>query len=181
LNWAPMDPSVGMEGGVTVPPQSAGMLRLNWKGKRAFVGGERLTVDIWTQPQGVPAPRSYPRLEVAVPFVPALRVHPSSVSLDAIDRGEERTAEFICWSPTRPGFPLFALAKHPCFACSCVPMTKADFDKLATEVTSRVSSGYRVLVTVKERLSDTVQMDLGPFNRKVVLSSDPGMPEATVK
>jgi hypothetical protein len=181
LNWTPMARSVDMEDGVTVAPNAAGMVRLYWKGKHDFVGSERLTVDLWTRPEGILAPRSYPRIEVAVTFVPALRVYPSTANLEAIDLREERTAEFMCWSATRPDFPLTAKAKHPCFACSCIPMTEADRDKLASVVTSRVSFGYRVLVTVKERVSDTVQMDLGPFSRKVVLTSDPGIPEASVK
>ena len=44
----------------------------------------------------------------------------------------------------------------------------------------RVLAGYRVQVTARERVSDDVQMDLGPFIRRLVLESDPGIDPATV-
>src|SRR4029077_14906857 len=44
----------------------------------------------------------------------------------------------------------------------------------------RALSGYRVRVTVRERLNDQVQMELGPFSRKIMLKSDPDIEESFV-
>src|SRR5207245_6900724 len=40
--------------------------------------------------------------------------------------------------------------------------------------------GYAVRVTVRERLSDAVQMELGPFVRRITLTSDPEIEPAQV-
>ena len=44
----------------------------------------------------------------------------------------------------------------------------------------RALSGYRIRVAVRERLNDQVQMDLGPFSRKIKLTSDPDVEESNI-
>src|SRR5262249_24765488 len=86
----------------------------------------------------------------------------------------KETKEFKCWSSTRPKFSLTAKERtgDPCFACSCTPLTDQAREELGKTTNSRVLSGYVVRVTVSERLSDTVQMELGPFGRRIDLTSD---------
>src|SRR5262249_33009855 len=91
---------------------------------------------------------------------------------------EEKTAEFICWSSTRAGFSLAARedSGDPCVRCSCTLLTEEERGKQADErIKTRVLAAYRVRVVVSERLSESQQMDLGPFSRRVTLTSDPGI------
>src|SRR5262249_54350479 len=64
-------------------------------------------------------------------------------------------------------------AVDPCFLCSLRMMTQDERDSLADRMNSRVWIGYVVTVEVNERLSETVQMELGPFRRRVALTNDP--------
>jgi hypothetical protein len=52
------------------------------------------------------------------------------------------------------------------------PLNDAERDQLAKQQESRVLCGYRVDVTVHERISDRVQLELGPFLRRLQLATD---------
>jgi hypothetical protein len=170
--------------GIVVEPEAGGIVRLAWEDKKEKTSEDRtelLVVELWNQ--GVEGgPKAVHRLELPVMFVPALRLDRPIANLDDLGMKEEKTAEFKCWSSTRPQFNLTAKAQtpDPCISCSCTPLTEQAQKALADERGSRVLCGYTVQVTVHERLSDTVQMELGPFSRRILLTSDPGIEPTAV-
>jgi hypothetical protein len=170
--------------GVTVEPGAGGVVRLAWEDKKErqpTARDERLVVEVWTQAlEG--GPKTVNRLELPVTFVPPLRIDKDAESLkDDLGLGDEKMVEFKCWSSTRPKFPLTARerSEDPCFTCSCTPLNDEERKQLEASTKSHVLCGYRVAVTVRERLSDKVQMELGPFVRRIDLTSDPDI-EPTV-
>jgi hypothetical protein len=170
--------------GVNVGPGAGGVVRLAWEDKKEPSEQDRselLVVEVWTQAVGG-GPKTTNRLELPVTFVPALRVTPTYMHLGDFNIGDERTAEFKCWSSTRPKFSLTAKERtgDPCFTCTCTLLSDQGRKDLEKATNSHVLYGYLVRVTVHERLSDTVQMELGPFGRHVDLKSDPGIEPTSV-
>jgi hypothetical protein len=169
----------------TIPPDGAGLVRMNFQGKTQAPGGQRLSVELWTQAhEGSSRMVGREKLEFSVTYVPPLRVMPTTADLEDMNMGDEKSVDFAVWSSTRAQFSLTARERSgdPCFICTCTPMTPNDCRDFAdgSEGHVRALSGYRVHVTVKERLSDKVQLDLGPFQRRIVFSSDPGIEDGSV-
>ena len=163
--------------GVTVGPGEGGVVRLAWedkKEKQTTARDELLAVEVWTQPlEG--GPKTVNRLELPVTFVPALRVDKEQESLkDDLTLRDEKTVEFKCWSSTRPKVSLAAKERSgdPCISCSCTPLNEQERKDLAEVTRSHVLCGYKVTVMVRERLSDQIEMELGPFVRRIDLTSD---------
>src|SRR5207248_9566844 len=104
------------------------------------------------------------------------------LKLDDVNPKQEQTRELKCWSSTRPNFSLTAKERSgdPCFTCTCTPLSDEARKDLADLTKSRVLHGYNVRITVHERLNDNVQMELGPFGRRVILSSDPDIEPTSV-
>lgn len=180
LTWTEMP--VDDHKSTSIPAHGGGMVRVTWAGKKDKYGEERLAVTLWTQPHITPKPRTLVRLSLPVTWVPVLRVTPAKHDLGDFSPREEKTAEFMCWSSVRAGFPLSVRegAEDPCIHCSLTPMTDDEYRSLRQSVPVRALHGYRVRVTVRERLSDTVQMELGPFTRRIELTS-PGIAEAVAQ
>jgi hypothetical protein len=170
--------------GVTVGPGEGGVVRLAWEDKKEPSEQDRselLVVEVWAQAAGG-GPKTVNRLELPVTFVPALRVTPPIIPLGDLGLGDEKTAEFKCWSSTRAKFSVTAKERsgEPCFTCSCTPLASEARKDLEKATNSHVLDGYLVRVTVHERLSDTVQMELGPFGRRIDLKSDAGIEPTSV-
>jgi len=89
-------------------------------------------------------------------------------------KGQKETVEFRCWSSTRDSFELKVAEDrpNPCIKCDWQPMTEEERDDLAKKMNhqTRVRSGYRVTVTVHERISDKELLDLGPFHRRLIVT-----------
>jgi hypothetical protein len=167
-----------------IPPQASGIVRASWDGKRSKIGPERLTISFWTQSQQEsPTPRTPVQLEVPLAFVPALRFSPATVDYGEVGLREEKVAQVLVWSSTRAAFELKAREKtnDPCISCSWQPLNE-DQRRSFTEQFNGVPvrSGYLVQVRVKERQSDDKQMDLGPFNRRIVVQADEDIGEESV-
>jgi hypothetical protein len=196
MNWQEMKPD--QEKGVLVPPQGGGLVRVSWKAKKGKIGEERLAIGLWSQAKlDTPTPRVDTRLEILVRLVPVVRALPIPIiealrgakdtSIGDLGPNEERVKEFVCWSSVRAGFSLTAeeSGHDPCFACRCTPLTAEECRSLSTltqqaGVPIRALSGYRVRVTVHERINDHVQMELGPFSRRIRLKSDPDVEDSFV-
>lgn len=158
---------------VVVSPGVAGLIRVIWKGKQQ--DAIRLTAVLANRPADQPAVSpALPRLEIALAFVPAVRIQPPFVTLPDLPTRGTAEAEFVAWSSTRPRFKLDAKAdtQHPCVEVAVTPLTEAERERWAPTLKSRVQSGYLVRVKVHERRSDKEQLDLGPFRRKIELVSD---------
>lgn len=179
LRWSPMEKDDTRGHFVVVPPESEGILRLSWEGKKP--GHERLVAEFWTQPEADRAALyGYQRLEVPLVVVPPMRNLPPEANLGDIYPGGSGEARLFCWSSTRADLPLDVTVMgrddkpDRNFSCSWEPLSQAECEALAKEQTSRVLCAYRVTVRVQERLSDGTQLDLGPFRRKLSLVSTPG-------
>jgi hypothetical protein len=167
-------------------PGGAGILRLNWGGNKAVSTAEKLSVRLWMEcPEDPKRQRSEVGIELPLSFVTVLRVHPSEVNLDEFRQGDVKKAEFFCWSSLDGYFPLKVeeIRRDPSVECAWERLSHEDCQRIAaTSPESRVRAfcGYKVTLTVHERLSDAVQMPLGPFTRKVLLSSRPGMDDVGI-
>jgi hypothetical protein len=179
MRWQPISPD---NPGLTIDPQCGGVFRVTFKGEK--IGPARLAVNLWSQAKTeAPGPPSEYRLEVPVKYVPALRVSQPEITFGALDYGEEKTQEFVCWSSTRAGFSLQAKesSDDPCFRCTCTPLTENECVKAAGLLKARVLAGYNVKVSVQERVAEGGQLDLGSFARKLVLTSGADMEETSVE
>ncbi len=161
---------------VIVPPGAGGIVRIAWEGRKEIHGMQRLMVNLITQPtEGAVRPRAFPLLELPVAYVPMLRYYPIDQALPELGPNEEQTATFICWSSERAGFPLTAREESgdAHVQVTVEPIGPEESWQYANKVQSRILAAYRVNVKVRERVSDSVQMDLGPFTRRIVLESYP--------
>ena len=98
----------------------------------------------------------------------------------------------LCWSNTRRHFKLTPEVPEddPFVTCGRpVPLGADECAKLSKEIVSKdnpdskygpVLSGYYVPVVVSESLSDGRQLELGLFERRVTLKSDPDVEPITI-
>lgn len=182
LVWQPME--ISDTKGAAVPLGGAGLLRLHWAGKPDQIGMVRLTADLWTQAEtGKGRPRLFPKVEVPITYVHPLRASLLTKSLEEFAVGEEKSCEFSVWSPTRASFSLEAFEKNhdPLVICSTRPLTPEECQNLAATQDSRVLTGYQLKVSVRERLSDSQRMDLGPFHKRILLKSDVGTEDVSLQ
>jgi hypothetical protein len=161
-----------------VPPKRAGWARLAWKDEEA--GAKLLSIDIKTESEAGSAPPIH--LQFGATFVEPVRVLPESkvVAVEKLGIGDKpREAWFTVYSSTRPEFKLEPepdaeqRKRHPFVTCGKpVPLTRQQCDDLQKEHKRAVLCGYKVPVTVYERLEDGREHDLGPFRWTVPVKSD---------
>jgi hypothetical protein len=172
-----------------IPPKAQGLLRLEWEGRKA--GPDNIKASLWSQLLNKTSSRIYTTMEMPLTFVAPIMVTPSEAKIE-LGPGDRKTASFWCWSATRAGFHLSAHeeSSHPCFSCSCRPLVGSELELAQDSMKGEkgpppILFGYRVVVSVAERLDSGTQLDLGHFNRKIVLNSpdvdfSPGIQEYTV-
>jgi hypothetical protein len=163
----------------TVPPKAGGLIRINFKDKSHATGEILLAIDLWTQPgEGSNTQRSTPRLEYKYKRVGPFGYAPATADLGDFNPGDEKSHDFLALSSVNAQFPLKVYEKNhdPCFICTCTPLSGQELNLLShsSKGEVRAYSGYRIHVDVKEKVSDQVQMDLGPFQRRIVLESEEG-------
>jgi hypothetical protein len=157
-----------------VPAKSTGLLRMEWEGRKA--GPERIVATVWTQTAHNESSRVYTALEMPVVFVPPVIIAPNQGQVD-LGSGDRKTVNFWCWSATRAGFRLSAREEtsHPCFSCTCVPLVGPEYERALQGIKGQqppsILFGYRVMVNVAERSDNGTQLDLGHFNRRIILTS----------
>jgi hypothetical protein len=184
LNWEGLLVDKKDNTSLVVPPQGAGIVRVFWEAKE--VGLKRVTAELHTQPQsGGPSPITKVELEVPTKLVDAVRCDPPlAVQLGDLGGRESREAVIWCWSSAYAAFNATARVlnrdRQPdsCFVCAVRPMTEAERENLAGRLESRVLCGYRIGVTVHERVTDRQMLELGPFMRRLQVVTDL-MPEPT--
>jgi hypothetical protein len=152
-----------------------GIVRLNWLARSAEPAN--LSVKLWVGQNGKGEEID---LRLRVWFVKPFRLFvdgPLQVP-ELNTKGQKEKVKFRCWSSTRDRFDLKVKEDkdNPCFTCDWQPLTERECDDLAatflaeTKTPTRVRSGYRVTVTVHERISDQVLLDLGPFHRRLLVT-----------
>ncbi len=165
--------------GVTIPAHGLGIVRLLWHGKRKISGSiqpETLTAELWfhSKPSGAGT-----NLQVRALLLDSTRMDRTEASVQSLRVGDApRQVVFRCWSSTRPRFTLTSTLKaEPLYGVEIQPLTDGDEQALRA-LGGSVRSGYRVVVTVRERSVDgTHRLDLGPFRRRIELKAMDGNEE----
>jgi hypothetical protein len=165
-----------------VPPQTLGIVRLNWNSKQATV--QLLKAEINMKPKdgfGSSIPLSVP-----IVFVDPVHVESGEVPIGTINVGGASVEKkVVCWSSTRSHFSLRAgLIDVPFITCGePIPLTDGERWKMELAEKTRVASAYWIPLTVREQAEieeikkgkkqkKLVQMDLGPFTQQVPLVID---------
>ncbi len=164
--------------GFSVPAKRAGWARLGWKDQQP--GHQRISANLHTTSSAGKAPPIY--LETGGNFIDPVRVLPDNKNLAVgtlVNGDAPRTAWFTVYSSTRDRFSLEAepeavqQKEHPFVKCGRPePLSPTECGALQTEQKRRIRCGYRVPVSVSERLADGRENDLGPFQTGVALTSD---------
>lgn len=160
---------------VSVPAQTQGLVRLTWEGKEPRPQRLKATLDIGEPTQSNTLTRAV--LEVPVQFVDVLRVDHPVMDVDEMLPGTQRRAMFPCFSSTRAALTLTAHEKSgdPCVQCSVRPMLPIEREILqqqrSRESPLPILGAYVIEVSLSERVGEK-QLDLGPFQREIILSAD---------
>jgi len=152
------------------------VVQLHWKAD--MPGPMLVRADLWSQKGD--RPRRIRSLEQRVLVVPGLQVAPTWTQFkDLTAKGQRESVTFTCWSPTRSNFSvrLRDFTNHPAFAFTTEPLTEVECRNVALAQKSAVRSGYRVSVAVTE----SEQLDLGPFSRQIILEGEVGDKPLTVQ
>jgi len=160
----PADPRLGL---------NLAAFRMNWEAKN--FGPQRLTAEI--NATGGDNKTTETRLEVPLNVVPAVQFRPIQIDVGALTAGAVRTIEYVLWSATHDDFPLVLpkLPDDPGFVFSAPRRLTADecarlgdqlIERYPDQAPTRCRAGYRVTLTVHERLGDR-QLDLGPFTKRL--------------
>jgi hypothetical protein len=173
-SWSYLKSGDDKVGTFTIPPKACGLIRLGWQGLKA--GKEMAKAVLWTELPGKTEPRGRVSLEMPLMFVAPIIVYPSKAKVE-LGPGEQQKLDIWCWSDTNAGFQLQAREKesHPCFTCSCLPMSRTELLELGAKMRGPTGPhplfGYHVVVTMVERLPQGPQLDLGDFDREILLTS----------
>jgi hypothetical protein len=168
----------GDDKAIPVAAKGSGYVRLNWERRQS--GPIRLAAKVWVQAKGNPRTRSGgTSLEVPITVVSAFRYFPDILKVPDLQPNTQASSDLYFWSSTRAGFALHAheATNDPCFTCTSTPLTGDAFREVA-DILQKEQEGthpltiYRVGLTVNERLTDGTQMDLGPFYREIILTTD---------
>jgi hypothetical protein len=169
--------------GFPIPPQSQGILRLTWQGRKAAGEKLRLNIGLWAQPKGQTRLRALTGVEVPIIMAFPLQFSPPKVHVGTLTQDGQQQAEFTVWSVTRDALPL-TFAQRPedvCFQFELKPLPPEETSQLKErlkkeqENASRVRTAYRLVVTARESVADPKesgklrQLDLGPFAYRVPL------------
>lgn len=168
--WQPVtaEPKVAVPPGA--PDLPAAMI-LRFTCQASEPGQERVTGKVLVE-QGFA--RSKESLGARVRFVPPFMVDPAEVRFRPLtSEGQKETAEFFCWSASRPRFDLKAREEtgDPSFECVATPLTATELQALAGRTNSAALAGYRVKVQVAPQ-QGARPFDLGLFTRWIELKSD---------
>jgi hypothetical protein len=177
LGWEELLEAKHKDEGLVIDPGTAGLVRMSWKSpEREESNQVRFTADLWMQVKGNSASRRRIQLATRVDFVPPVRSFPDTVELKDWNDGVAR-GEFSCWSATRTHFSLTARERDddPCVEVQTTPLTPEECAEMESRMKkanflSRVLSGYRVAVTVRQTQGDHA-LEQGHFDRYVSLMS----------
>jgi hypothetical protein len=177
--WEPLD--LESKKGVPVPPKGGGLLRVRFKGKKDLFGAFLVKVRLWQEPQGQPAQRMYGDLELPITYVAPITLSSGQINLENFNARDEKSGALVIYSSTQAKFDLYVNEVHPSPLIN-VQINDLNNDEIAdlqkvSGPEKRILAAKRVLLTVHERLSDSQRMDLGPFYRKIWVSTSKDDPE----
>lgn len=160
--------------GVEVPANAFGFVRMTWDGKKGGNEGDsvgrRLVATLWFHERASGDTR---RLEVKVHLSEPVRIETNEIVLPVIREKGQRQAIYRVWSATRDDFKVkieaeggpLVQAEQP------LPLTAGERQMLSEKFDIKVKSGYRLAVTINERLDDgKLRFPQGPFTRKITIT-----------
>jgi hypothetical protein len=162
--------------GFSIPARAIGWVRVGWKDDK--VGDQRFTAEMWVyQPNsGVLF-----TLDIGVSFIEPIDIcwedeqQKSDATVGKLSPGDQREAQFLIWSCTRKEFTIHQELPPKVDACITAGAPTSLSDKelqfLTFQHKRKALSGYRVVVTVKERSGDQ-QLDIGPFRRGITWKAE---------
>jgi hypothetical protein len=186
LQWQEIDQTRA----VVVPPQARGGVRLHWRPEpQASAQRKVFRAELRTESNGVAGGRI--PLVVEIAFVDPIRVNLESElraqpleeheakNLDVDPSRPEAKTKFLLWSSTRDQLTLTLgqpAVPEPCITWGQPErLSDAECAALAQRSGLNVRCAYRLTVTVRERLPDGKQLDLGAYRRAITVASDTGM------
>ncbi len=165
--------------GIVVPPQSKGLVRINWKGRKE--AGQRLNLSskMWYQPKGVMRAREFADLEVPIVMAHPAQFYPARANVGVLGPADTATAEFFVWSATRDALDMSIPAKaaDPLISVDTRPLKGKEIEDLqadlkkSVQINTRIRVAYLVKVTVREQIAGK-QLPQGPLYVAVPLQPD---------
>jgi hypothetical protein len=156
--------------GFSIPARANGWVRVGWKDDK--VGDQRFTAEMWVYQ---PNSGILFTLDIGVSFLEPISIcwedeqQKADASVGKLSPGDQREAQFLIWSCTRKEFTIQELPRKDdaCITAGApTPLSDQDLQFLTIQHKRKALSGYRVVVTVKER-SGEQQLDIGPFRRGI--------------
>jgi hypothetical protein len=163
--------------GITVPPRRVGFVRLQWAARRDKSQAQNLTAKLWMQSRE----RLGVDLRVGAVLMDPVRIDTTSLALGSLGPGDSAQGVLRCWSSTRPDFGLEVTGTGaPFITWTREPLTDEDSQVLQKPPGREggqpgpafrlpIMSGYRIVVSVRERGADGKLFDEGPFSHQVTL------------
>jgi hypothetical protein len=160
--------------GIDIPAGSAGVVRVNWKSRKAVGEYLRLSIRLWAQPKGKSTDRGYVDLETRSMLVPPVVFDREELSLGTLAPGGVAEAECTWWSATRTKADLKAQDDDPLVTWVITPFSRAQCDKLEEQlrkrkINTRIQLAGKLQVKVVEAKGKH-QLEQGPFNRLAPLA-----------
>jgi hypothetical protein len=161
-----------------IPAGESGWVRISWKNED--IAPKMLSAKFATDTASLGSGLEI-TLQVPASFVEAVRVFPPSkeIKIEPLRAGDRsREVEFLVLSVTRDDFTLEAdppekqQQEHPFVTCTPVRLNAEELAEMTKRFLSFVRSGYRVRVTVRERLDDGRWNSIGQFLTTFALKSD---------
>jgi hypothetical protein len=167
--WKVLEEKPGFE----VPAGASGWIRVDWDNTKK-VGKDTFTAAIWTSAAQSHSPLI--QLHVPVMLVPAVGLKQREFDVGAIggDKPHSDLQTCVALTSTRKAFKLEVAKENDPFVDfgKPVPLTPEQCHKASEGFNSRIKAGYLVPFSVRERLEDGRQLDLGPFHLKAFLKPD---------
>ncbi len=159
--------------GLPVPARAVGFLRVEWEARDAAGSApqpKNLQAEVWTQ-----SPRAAPdQLKVTAMLVPVIGTAPTDLPVGALSPGGSAQADLHVWTATRPGLRLeLRSTAAPFITARAEPMSETTLRNMVQAGVPAVA-GYRVYVSVRERLEDGRRFDEGPFVHHLIVEPSDG-------
>src|SRR5262249_26812667 len=158
--------------GIVVPPRARGVVRMLWHARRTTTNPypQNLSAQLWAQNPQNPSTG----LGVGTLLVDPIRVDREEVNFGTLGAGDAETKVLYCWSWTRPNFRLKARPTgEPFVGCAVEKINEEERRALRGRI-GPVLAGYRVTVSVRERIDDRKRSDEGVFQHRVELFPSDG-------
>lgn len=174
LKWTLLDAKKPQ--GLAVPQGSAGLVRVGWKTRKTEGTRLRLTVRIWSEPEGKVLQRQWHALETGTVVTAPVMFVAHKVTVGTLASGAVANADVVGWSSTRKKLAIKTSAGDPLWQWELKELSEKSRSALEAKLRSdgintRVQSAVKLLLTMYEN-KDGKQLEQGPFQRRPPLWLD---------